>query len=152
VHTVCVPCTSLICKDAGPKRTENHFAEPNWHVLTFHHQILMCRVTYWAPLWVLFIYQSFHCKTASNMSGLCFTPLIPHLWLVHACTNSSNQPFQLFKCVQKNTASPFHACERMFAYRHIGGFFYIHLYETMANYCSFMVVWYSCLNSSARGG
>jgi hypothetical protein len=23
-----------------------HFAEPNWHVLTFLHPILICRVTY----------------------------------------------------------------------------------------------------------
>ncbi len=29
--------------------------------------------------------------------------------------------------------------------------FYTHLYETMANYCSLMVVWNSCLNSSAGG-
>ncbi len=27
-----------------------HFAEPNWYVLTFFHSILICRVTYWAPL------------------------------------------------------------------------------------------------------
>jgi hypothetical protein len=26
---------------------QNHFAEPNQHVLTFLHPILMCKVTYW---------------------------------------------------------------------------------------------------------
>ncbi len=29
---------------------QNHFAEPNWHVLNFLHPILICRVTYWAQV------------------------------------------------------------------------------------------------------
>jgi hypothetical protein len=47
-----VPFTSLSkqCKNPGPK---NHFAEPNWHVLTFLHPILICRVTYWARVELL---------------------------------------------------------------------------------------------------
>jgi hypothetical protein len=28
--------------------SQNHFAEPKWHALTFLHLILTCRVTYWA--------------------------------------------------------------------------------------------------------
>jgi hypothetical protein len=29
---------------------QNHFSEPIWHVLTFLHPILICRVTYWVPV------------------------------------------------------------------------------------------------------
>jgi hypothetical protein len=32
---------------------QNHFAELNWHVLTFLDPIFFCRVTYWAPLEIL---------------------------------------------------------------------------------------------------
>ncbi len=33
---------------------QHHFAEPISHVLTFLHSILICRVTFWAPLELLF--------------------------------------------------------------------------------------------------
>jgi hypothetical protein len=32
---------------------QNKFFEPNWHVLTFLHQISLCRVRYWALLEML---------------------------------------------------------------------------------------------------
>jgi hypothetical protein len=32
---------------------KNHFHEPNPHMLTFLHPIVMCRVTYWAPVGML---------------------------------------------------------------------------------------------------
>jgi len=35
---------------------QKHFAEPNWHGLTFLHPILMCRVTNWARLGMLLQY------------------------------------------------------------------------------------------------
>jgi len=31
----------------------NHFPEPNWHILDFLHPILLCRITYRAPLEML---------------------------------------------------------------------------------------------------
>ncbi len=49
VQSAAVPFTSygqpapLCCE-------QNHFPEPNRHVLDFLHLILLCRVTYWAPL------------------------------------------------------------------------------------------------------
>jgi hypothetical protein len=27
--------------------SQNHFAEPEWHVLIFLHPILLCKITYW---------------------------------------------------------------------------------------------------------
>jgi hypothetical protein len=32
---------------------QNHFDKPNWHVLTSLHPILICKVTYWAPVELL---------------------------------------------------------------------------------------------------
>jgi hypothetical protein len=32
---------------------ENNFPEPNWHILSFLHPILLRRITYWAPLEML---------------------------------------------------------------------------------------------------
>jgi hypothetical protein len=32
-------------------RGQNHFDEPNWHVLTFVDRVLICRVTYWEHWW-----------------------------------------------------------------------------------------------------
>jgi hypothetical protein len=51
-------CTALMCilpasANCAKLVGNNHFAEPNWHVLTFLHPILMCRVTRWAPLGIL---------------------------------------------------------------------------------------------------
>jgi hypothetical protein len=34
-------------------QAKNHFAESNWRVLTFLDPILICRVTYWAPVELL---------------------------------------------------------------------------------------------------
>jgi hypothetical protein len=51
VLVLAVPFTSLskLCKMLG----QNRFAEPNQHVLTFLHPILICRVTDWAPVELL---------------------------------------------------------------------------------------------------
>jgi hypothetical protein len=34
---------------------QNHFSEPNQHIFTFLHLILLCRITYWAPLEMLLV-------------------------------------------------------------------------------------------------
>jgi hypothetical protein len=51
-------CTALLCHLLASANCtkfvgQNDFAEPNQHVLTFLHPILVCRVTYWAPLGML---------------------------------------------------------------------------------------------------
>jgi len=50
VHSIAAPFTqnSKLCNYAKPK---NHFPEPNRHILTFLHPIVMC--TYYAPLEML---------------------------------------------------------------------------------------------------
>jgi hypothetical protein len=34
-------------------QSQNYFPEPNWHNLDFFHPILLCRITYRAPLEML---------------------------------------------------------------------------------------------------
>jgi hypothetical protein len=36
-------------------QSQNHFPEPNQHILTFLHSILLCRVTHWAALEMLLV-------------------------------------------------------------------------------------------------
>jgi hypothetical protein len=42
------PLLNLLLATASCAMTlsRNHFPEPNWHILTFLHPILMCRITY----------------------------------------------------------------------------------------------------------
>jgi hypothetical protein len=35
--------------------SQNYFTEPNRHVLTFYHSIVLVRITYWGPLKMLFL-------------------------------------------------------------------------------------------------
>jgi hypothetical protein len=53
-YTLFWRCTSLLCHSPA---TAN--SEPNRHILTFLHPIVLCRITYWAPLEML-LYVSQH--------------------------------------------------------------------------------------------
>jgi hypothetical protein len=57
---------------------QNHFAYPNQHVLTFHNKILICRVTYWALvelLWVFCAHKfNLHKETLSNKKSTAEWP------------------------------------------------------------------------------
>jgi hypothetical protein len=43
-------CLLPASANSGKLLSQNHFAKPNWPVLTFPHPILISRITYWAPL------------------------------------------------------------------------------------------------------
>jgi len=52
VHSAAAPCTSMATYVT--MQSQNHFPEPNRNTLDFLHPILLCRITYRAPLEMLF--------------------------------------------------------------------------------------------------
>ncbi len=44
--SVAVPCTSHTASKLVITPTQNHFLEPNHHILSFLHPIFLCRITY----------------------------------------------------------------------------------------------------------
>jgi hypothetical protein len=78
---------------------QNHFAEPNQHVLTSLHPILICRVTYWALLELVLPHGS---KCIRRKTGL------RHMWRVKGsacycvdCYDQSVRIFDWLMCVPK---------------------------------------------------
>jgi hypothetical protein len=51
-YTFFCRCTALLCRLPATAAVHN-YAEPNWHTLDFLHPILLCRITYRAPLEML---------------------------------------------------------------------------------------------------
>jgi len=72
--------------------SQNHFLEPNWHVLTFlDPTILPCRITYWAPLEMLFPMVPFRITYWAPLEMLF--PTVPFgSWLVAKHSISYSQP------------------------------------------------------------
>jgi len=59
-YTLLCKCTPLLLCLLRPRQlvkimlSQNHFLpESNWHMFDFVHRILLCRITYWAPLEML---------------------------------------------------------------------------------------------------
>jgi hypothetical protein len=55
-------CTMLLClllvtRTCAIIQSQNHFLEPNWHMLDFIHPILLCGITYQSPLEMLSIHK-----------------------------------------------------------------------------------------------
>jgi hypothetical protein len=82
----CIPmlCHLLATTTCGIMLSQNHFPEPNQHILDFPHPILLCRITYWAwpkSLTLLqLLFQGGVCTFCVHQYGFCACWVLTFIW------------------------------------------------------------------------
>jgi hypothetical protein len=59
--------------------SKNRCPEPNWHLFTFLHPILLCRITYWVPLEMLSYQPKWSIPPSLEQEFICLLVSLPLL-------------------------------------------------------------------------